>query len=442
MSDHAQLSPSKAVRWMACPGSIREESKYPPEPSGPHAIDGTHSHTLLEHCLKHRPFEYPVDLIGTELEDHEGKFVVDANRFARVKVALEYIYSRVNDFSGICTIKSEARVSPKHLVGRDDMDGTCDVQLHAPSVLEIIDYKDGMNPVSAEDNPQLEQYVLGVLSEFELPVNGNYPFQTIRMTIVQPKLALRNMEPVVWYEVTLEQMLSKIGKFASAAKATDDPEAPLVPGEAQCKYCRAKGSCGAMAQQAVESVGMMFPVVGEAVFVDGRVPASPLDLAQQSASQDPNEMSNERLSQIIEAAPLVRQMLDAAEAEALKRMQSGQEVPGLKLVHGRGSRSWSLTDDEMAEKLVKMGVPKSAVYVTKVVSPAQVSKLQWSKRDGTTKSLSERQLKTIDTEYIVTSKGKITVAPLSDPRAAITTNAAPLFSAVESPVAELPDWLK
>lgn len=440
MSAHAQLSPSKAVRWMACPGSIREESKYPPEPSGPHAIDGTHSHTLLEHCLKHRPHEYPVDLIGTELEDHEGKFVVDANRFARIKVALEYIYGRVNAFGGICSIKSECKVSPKHLVGRDDMDGTCDVQLHAPMVLEIVDYKDGMNPVPAEDNPQLEQYVLGVLSAFELPVNGNYPFQTVRMTIIQPKLALRNINPVIWHEVTLEQMLSKIGKFAAAAKATDDPEAPLVPGEVQCKYCRAKGSCSALAQQAIGSVGMMFPVVG------GAEPASPLDLAQQSASQDPNEMSNERLSQIIEAAPLVRQMLDAAEAEALKRMQAGQEVPGLKLVNGRGSRSWSLTDDEMAEKLVKMGVPKSAVYVTKVVSPAQVSKLQWSKRDGTTKSLSERQLKTIDTEYIVTSKGKITVAPLSDPRQAITTNAAPLFSAVESavesPVAELPDWLK
>lgn len=434
MTTHSQLSPSKAVRWMACPGSIREESKYPEEPSGPHAIDGTHSHTLLEHCLKHRPHEYPVDLIGTELEDHEGKFVVDANRFARVKVALEYIYNRVNEFSGICSIKSESKVSPKYLVGRDNMEGTCDVQLHAPSVLEIIDFKDGMNPVSAEGNPQLELYALGVLSSFELPVNGNYPFQTVRMTIVQPKLALRNMEPVVWCEVSVEQMMAKIGRFASAAHATDDPNAPLVPGEEQCKYCRAKGSCSALAQQAVESVGMMFPVVQGA--------ADPLDLAQQSASQDPNEMSNERLSQIIEAASLVRQMLDAAEAEALKRMQAGQEVPGLKLVHGRGSRSWKLTDDEMAEKLVKMGIPKSAVYVTKVVSPAQVSKLQWSKRDGTTKTLSERQLKTIDTEYIVTSKGKITVAPLSDPRAAITTNAAPLFSAVESPVAELPDWLK
>mgnify|MGYP000243372453 CR=1 FL=1 len=52
MSTHAKLSPSSAYRWLACPGSVREEAKYPEPPSGPGAIDGTHSHTLLEHCIK------------------------------------------------------------------------------------------------------------------------------------------------------------------------------------------------------------------------------------------------------------------------------------------------------------------------------------------------------------------------------------------------------
>ena len=52
MSDHAKLSPSKRSRWALCPGSIREEAKYPDTGSGPAAADGTHSHTLLEHCIK------------------------------------------------------------------------------------------------------------------------------------------------------------------------------------------------------------------------------------------------------------------------------------------------------------------------------------------------------------------------------------------------------
>ena len=51
MSAHAQLSPSKRHRWALCPGSIREEAKFPDERSGAAAIDGTHSHTLLEFCI-------------------------------------------------------------------------------------------------------------------------------------------------------------------------------------------------------------------------------------------------------------------------------------------------------------------------------------------------------------------------------------------------------
>jgi hypothetical protein len=75
MSGHAQLSPSKAHRFLACPGSVREEAKYPEPPSGPGSIDGSHSHTLLQHCIKSRVD--PLTMVGQTLKDHEGDFVVD-----------------------------------------------------------------------------------------------------------------------------------------------------------------------------------------------------------------------------------------------------------------------------------------------------------------------------------------------------------------------------
>jgi hypothetical protein len=433
VSTHSRLSPSSAVRWMACPGSKREEAKYPEERSSESAIDGTHSHTLLEHCIQYGID--PVMTVGQEFKDHEGTFVVDANRAGRVRIATEYVKSRMEILGHMCLVWSEQQVNPEHLVGRPDLAGTCDIQIHGGGVLEIIDYKDGMNPVPAEDNPQLELYALGVLAGFDLPVNGDYPFKTIRMTIIQPKLVLKNMEPVTSCEVSLETMMAKIGKFAAAAKNTDDPEAPLVPGDAQCRYCRAKGSCAALAQQSMASMGLVFPNV--------ETPVMPAEIAQQAAGKDVNEMTDEQIRQVLEAAPLVRQMIEAAEAEAQKRLEAGRSMPGLKLVHGRGSRSWSLPDDEMAERLTKMGIPKGSVYVTKVVSPAQVSKLQWEKRDGTKKTLTERQLKIIETEYITKSNGKLTVALESDSRPAVTTNAALMFGAVETPaVVELPDWMK
>jgi hypothetical protein len=428
MSDHAKLSPSKRSRWALCPGSIREEAKYPDTGSGPAAADGTHSHTLLEHCIKQ--FVDPLSMVGQLMTDHEGSFHVDKDRAERVKVAFDYVHQIKN--LGLQVI-SETKVDPEFLLGRKDLSGTVDLQIIGGDTLELIDYKDGMGIVSAEGNLQLEQYAYGVLAGYKLPVNGAYPIEYVKMTIIQPKLALRGMPAITSHTVTVRSLLDNAGTIISQAAATDKPDAPLVPGESQCKFCRAKGSCNALASNVMKEVGIMFqPVVTQT-----------LDVAQQSADKDPSTMDDAQIAQIMEAAPLMRQLLEGVEKEALRRLEMGQVIPGLKLVNGRGSRAWALPEDEMAEKLVKMGIPKSAVYETKLVTPAKAEKLTWEKKDGTKVVLTDRQLKRMEQEYVVKLAGKLTVAPESDGRPAVITNAAPLFSAVEAaPAAEsLPSWL-
>jgi hypothetical protein len=438
MSDHAKLSPSKRSRWALCPGSIREEAKYPDTGSGPAAADGTHSHTLLEHCIKNGLSD-PMDQVGETFTDHEGTFKVDADRAARVKTAIEYIRER--SMNGMFKVISEQKVNPEFLLGRKDLSGTVDCQIIGPDWIELIDYKDGMGVVSAEGNMQLEQYAYGVLAGYKLPVNGAYPFNTHRMTIIQPKLALKGMKPITSHEVSVRSLLDNMGTIITQAAATDKPDAPLVPGESQCKFCRAKGSCSALAGNVMKEVGIMFqPVVTET-----------LDVAQQSADKDPAQMDDAQIRQIMEAAPLMRQLLEAVEKEAMRRMESGISIPGLKLVNGRGSRAWALPEAEMAEKLVKMGIPKGAIYETKLVTPAKAEKLTWEKKDGTKVTLTERQLKRMEQEYVSKLAGKLTVVPESDGRPAVVMNAAPLFSAVEAeaikftldqPAAEsLPSWL-
>jgi hypothetical protein len=287
-----------------------------------------------------------------------------------------------------------------------------------------------MNIVSAEGNMQLEQYAYGVLAGYKLPVNGAYPFEYVKMTIIQPKLALRGLNPITSHTVTVRDLLANMGTIIVQAAATDAPDAPLVPGESQCKYCRAKGSCSALANNVMKEVGIMFqPVVTQT-----------LDVAQQSANKDPSAMDDVQIVQIMEAAPLMRQLLEGVEKEALRRLEAGQTIPGLKLVNGRGSRAWTLPEDQMAEKLVKMGIPKTALYETKLVSPAKAEKLTWEKKDGTKVTLTERQLNRMEQEYVSKLAGKLTVVPESDARPAVIKNAAPLFSAVETP-AELPAWL-
>jgi hypothetical protein len=83
------------------------------------------------------------------------------------------------------------------------------------------------------------------------------------------------------------------------------------------------------------------------------------------------------------------------------------------------------------------------VWETKLVSIAKAEKLTWEKTKAGEKvkvQLTERQLKTLESEYVTKLAGKLTIVPESDSRPAVMMNAAPLFSAVEETPA-LPAWL-
>lgn len=416
MTAHAKLSPSKRHRWANCPGSVREEAKYPDEPAGPAAIDGTHSHTLLETCIK-GGYDNVSELVGQSLTDHEGEFVVDAERAGRVQVAIDYINLRVKELGGLVRVKSESKVDPSHLLGRSDMSGTVDVQLISDDEIEIIDYKDGMNFVPAENNEQLEVYAMGVLAEMGLPIN-QYPNKNVRLTIIQPKMAFKGINPISYVQKSTMDIIRMIGKMVREASATDAPNAPLIPGEKQCKYCAHKGSCSALVQQVFDKVDVMHSSV-----------------ATDAANKDPHTMTDEQLVEILESAPLLRSMLDAAEAEAQKRLENGKTISGIKLVRGRGSRTWAFSEDEIADKLQRMGMPKSAIWETKIISASQAEKVTWESK-GEVKKLSERQIKTLQNEYVKKSEGKLTVALASDPRESVIVDASPMFGDTS-----LPSWL-
>lgn len=425
MTHHAKLSPSARVRWGSCPGSVREEARYPEQSSGPAAIDGTHTHTLLEWCLSLWPavgmIRKSSEAIGLTLKDDDGEFIVDADRAERVQFALDYIIERMK-VDPLCNVISETRVHPDSLVGRDDMSGTVDVQIiYTNGDIEIIDYKDGMGVVEAVDNPQLQQYAVGVIAE-SMNTGGVVP-KRVRLTIIQPKLRTKGLSGVVFQDTTLDALMQAKDKMIAEAAATDAPDAPLVPGESQCKYCAHKGACSALAGQAMAASGIVF---------------QNLDVSKQAADKDPSKMTDEQIVEIMESAPLLRQMIEAVEAEAQRRLEAGHAIAGVKLVNGRGSRSWNLGDDEIAAKLKKMGVPKDMIYESKLVSPAKAEKLSWKKGEEVIK-LSDRQLKQVG-EFISTVVGKPTIALASDARKAVTISAAAMFPAVDHSDS-IPSWL-
>ena len=415
---HAALSPSTRHRWGNCPGSVREERAYPDSSSGLSAIEGTHSHTLLEQCIRGNLVD-PHTRVGHLLTDHEGEFTVDNDRADRVAVAVNYVRER--SMGGLLPVLAEQRVNPAPLLFRDDLHGTVDVQIHGMTDLEIIDYKDGMRDAWDSALLQMEQYAVGVLAG----LRGQHTFETVKMTVIQPKLAFKGLPAIRSVERSVEEILGEVAReiLVEAGRASE-PDAPLVPGDLQCKWCRHKGACPALAKHALDVIA-----------VTGLV----LDAAQK----EPTVMSDQQLVEIMEAAPLVRQLLEGVEAEALRRMKAGQTIPGLKLINGRGSRAWALPEEEMAQKLVRLGIPKGEVYESKMISPAKAEKLRWKKKDGTEVQLSARQLKTMKQEYVVNLVGALTVALDADHRPAVSTDASSLFGAVNAaPVVETsPLWL-
>lgn len=425
MTTHAKLSPSARYRWQLCPASVKACAQYEGErKSSPAAIDGTHSHTLLERCIKkpmNPPIDDPMHFIGTILQDEDGMFGVNADRADRVRVATDYIRSKCKEGT---ILLSEQRVDPVALLGRNDMSGTVDVQIINGTHLELIDYKDGMNAVEAERNPQLEQYAYGVLSEnFAKGLPHN--FETVTMTIIQPKIAMKGGNPITSYTVNVEDLLGEqMNQIIIEAHNTDAPDAPFVPGEKQCKYCAHAGNCSAFMNNTLKASGIEFKKV---------------DYVKEAAAVEPNDMTDDKLRELVEAAPLLRKMIESAEEEALRRMEAGHKIAGLKVVRGPGRRSWALPEEEVAAKLTKMTVPKGELYKTSLITPAQLEKLKWTKKDGTEKQLTVKQLEMVQTTLISKSDGKLTVVPEADSRKAVEFADVPaMFVPV---VPDVPSWM-
>ena len=407
MSAHATLSPSARHRWKACPASAKESLKYESK-SSPSAVDGTRTHTLLELCIKGNFTAQ--SQIGVSLMDDDGVFEVDEARAERVCFALDYINSR-NMF-----IRSETKVHPA--LPRNDVSGTVDVILLSDDTVEIIDYKDGVGEVSVVNNPQLQQYALGVLADADLRKICN-----LRMTIIQPKLRDFGKPAISYVDVKVDDFYEEqLYKLEVETKATDAPDAPYLPGEAQCKWCPHAGNCGARATHALGKSGITF----------GKV-----TVLEQSMELTTIDLTDAKIRDIIEALPMIKQFLESVEETALGRIQAGKDIDGLKVIRGRGTRSWSLPDNQLDAKLRKMNVPVKEIWQTKIISPAQLEKLKWVNTKGEQKTLTPKQLGVIKSELISTSEGKLTVVSAADERPAVE------FKPVSFPAVEAaPDWMK
>jgi hypothetical protein len=381
MSEHARLSPSGAHRWMRCSGSVELEATQPDDTSE-YAEEGTAAHLLAAACFSQE--RTALAYVGRIFNNHS----VDEEMAGFVQV---YVDS-VHQFAAGNLLMTEERVPIGHITDELGAEGTADAIIITADgeELQVHDLKYGRGVrVDAEHNEQLQLYALGVLEQFGMLGD----FKRIRMVIHQPRL-----EHLSEWDCTLDDLLV-FGREATVLARLTIPnpffDLTLVPGEEQCRFCRAKAVCPELAKFVEKSVACDFEVLATLATKEEtpqRVPSDPDLLSLKMAAVD-----------------LIEDWCKAIRAKVEGELLHGIEVPGYKLVQGRrGNRAWA--DPLEAEKTLKgMRLKQEEMYTFELISPTQAEKVL--------KETPKRWKRVIP--LIVQREGQPSVAPTNDKRPAL-----------------------
>ena len=421
VTKHFPLGPSKSDKVVPCPGFLTESSKWPETPSGPAAIDGTHSHSLLEHCLSGSSVPMgitnPSIYFGCAFRDQEGEFVVHQDRIDRVKVATQYVQSYLES-SPDAKLLVEEFVDIGSIYDIPGWGGTADLIIIDAATLCVMDYKDG-HRVIAPDAWQLVDYTLGVYNSLTHLQQIN--ITDIVMGIIQP----RDMaDPIKTKRLPIAEFLILADETILAhQKQYNDIFGPVAGPHCE-HYCPAAkpGRCEAYNGLIVDTVNQGFAMVPQ------QNPGS-LIPATRALQMPPvgEALSEQFISEALNAKPLIIAWLTAIEEEGLTRFQAGHVIPGRKVIRGQTCRKFALKDVELAAKFKSMGIPKSDYLREAVRTPKQILALDRVKKWSKTKIKHLQDL-------IIKPQGALKLVPSTDPGTAVLFDVNEGFAAV--PTAE------
>lgn len=378
--DHAILSPSSAHRWMTCTPSALLETQFPDTTSDA-AAEGTLAHEMCEIKARQKFFQktdlgYMAKNVATrKLNELRKNELFQDEMEGYTDDYVEILDAKAVSFDSAPYIELETKLDLTDWI--PDGWGTADCIMIGGHTLLVADFKYGKGVrVSADHNPQMQIYALGAWKKFSLI----YDIRTVAMMIIQPRLSA---DPDVWEE-SINDLLDFGESVKGLAEMAIKGEGEYVPGEEQCRFCRARETCRARADY---NISVAFGHTG----------------------QMPPLITDSEVGEYLRRGADVAKWLKDLQDYALRSCLDGKEIPGFKAVEGRGSRDWT-DQDEAFKALQGSGVPEAMLYERKPLTLAAIEKVVGKKAFAEAVG-----------QFVQKNPGKPTLVPETDKRPAITS---------------------
>lgn len=375
---HAKLSPSAAHRWINCPGSVALAEQCPAAGTSDYAEEGTTAHALAEIKLRSflEPTGKPSPIMAKELKQ------IKASEFycGEMEEATDFYRDVVTEKLLAGGPDAELMVEQQFSLAEwvPEGFGTADAVIISDNVIEVCDLKYGKGvKVDAKGNPQLRLYGLGAAWLF----GDLYDFDTVRVTIIQPRLDHVSTEEIKLQELLLWAEDEVKPRAHMAIEGTDYTAA----GD-WCRFCPAKAICRKRAEKNLELAKMEF--------------------------KQPGLLTDEEIGQVLKQAEDLEKWVADVSAYALQQALDGKTYEGWKLVEGRSIRKYA-DDLKVAETLKAAGYDEALLYERKLNGITAMEKL-----------VGKKKLTEVLGDLIIKPAGKPALAPESDKRPAISTTEA------------------
>lgn len=375
---HARCSASSAFRWINCPGSVALSEQCPSPGSSSYADEGTLAHSLAELKLRHWLKEITDEQYGEQLAAIQTSEYYDGEMEEATDFYVSTVLEEVAAAGEGAVLMVEQRLRLTKWIPEGFGTGDTVIISITQHYIQVIDLKYGKGvKVDAPHNPQLRLYGLGAVDLFSIL----YDFDTVKTTIVQPRLDHVSSETVALDELLTWVEEEVAPKAIMAMEGTDY----LAAGD-WCRFCPAKAVCRKRAE-------------------------ANLELARHEFRKPPL-LTDEEIGEVLHQADELQKWAADVSAYALEQALAGRHFDGWKLVEGRSVRKYA---DEVgvAAALTAAGFDEAMLFERKLYGITAMEKIVGKKRLAETLG-----------ELIVKPQGKPVLVPESDKRDPISTAAA------------------